>query len=193
MIINVFIHSVRLATKLIQLQGHLINEIIIFLWRWMIFTQYINSKHVVLFVNSLFHFTITCFVCQLNCLFHKSCLRKIWGYQRGNQNPQFKERQTTQWSKEKDKRTNNDLQNITRKTKDLSSTNTTKNGDELRCSGKVDNFCSTSGTHRITLVTFDVCWFFASFLFWTVSVFHRNNTISRNWSEISYLYDESTQ
>ena len=31
-------------------------------------------------------------------------------YQRGNQNPYFKEEQTTQWPKEK--RTNNDLQNI---------------------------------------------------------------------------------
>jgi hypothetical protein len=33
-------------------------------------------------------------------------------YQRGNQNPYIKEEQTTQWPKEKVKRTNNDQQNI---------------------------------------------------------------------------------
>jgi hypothetical protein len=36
-------------------------------------------------------------------------------YQRGSQNPQIEDRQTTSWSKEKC--TNNDLQNITQKTK----------------------------------------------------------------------------
>jgi len=33
-------------------------------------------------------------------------------YQRGNQNPYIEEGQTTQWSKEKVQKTNNDLQNI---------------------------------------------------------------------------------
>jgi hypothetical protein len=30
-----------------------------------------------------------------------SLVRKVWGYQRGNQNPQIKEEQTTQWTIEK--------------------------------------------------------------------------------------------
>jgi predicted Holliday junction resolvase-like endonuclease len=38
-------------------------------------------------------------------------LRGVWRYQRGNQNPLIEE-QTTQWPEEKEKRTNNDLQNI---------------------------------------------------------------------------------
>ena len=37
-------------------------------------------------------------------------------YQRGNQKPQIEEIQTKQWSKKRDKRTNSNLQNTTRKT-----------------------------------------------------------------------------
>jgi len=29
------------------------------------------------------------------------CLRRVWRYQRGNQNPYIEEEQTTQWPKEK--------------------------------------------------------------------------------------------
>jgi hypothetical protein len=43
---------------------------------------------------------------------------RIWRYQRGNQNPYIEEEQNIQWPKKKYKRTNNDLQNITHKTKD---------------------------------------------------------------------------
>jgi hypothetical protein len=39
-------------------------------------------------------------------------IRKVWRYQRGNQNPYIEEEQTTQWPKKKYKRTNNDPQNI---------------------------------------------------------------------------------
>ena len=64
----------------------------------------------------------------------------------------IEEEQTTQWPKEtvqKDKQ---------RSTKD---THKTKNrlktplitGDELRCSGRVNSFCSTSGIRRVNLVT----------------------------------------
>ena len=37
---------------------------------------------------------------------------------RGNKKPYFKEGQTTQWSKEKTKKTNNDILYTTQKTKD---------------------------------------------------------------------------
>ena len=38
--------------------------------------------------------------------------RRVWRYQSGNQNPYIEEEQTTQWSKKKNKRRNNDLQTI---------------------------------------------------------------------------------
>ena len=60
-------------------------------------------------------------------------LRRVWRYQRGNQNP-YIEGQTTQWSK------------VTHKTKDRA-------GGELVCSGRVSSSCSTSGTRRVNLVT----------------------------------------
>ena len=55
--------------------------------------------------------------------------------------------------KKKYKRTNNDLQNIHIKTKDRITRTPLKTGGELRCSGRVGSSCSTSGTHRVNLVT----------------------------------------
>ena len=43
--------------------------------------------------------------------------RRVWRYQQENQNMQI-DGQITQWQKKIDKKTNNDLQNITHKTKD---------------------------------------------------------------------------
>jgi hypothetical protein len=51
------------------------------------------------------------------------------------------------------KRTNNDLQNITQKTKDRATRTPLKTMGELMCSRRVSSFCSTSGTRRATLVT----------------------------------------
>jgi hypothetical protein len=51
------------------------------------------------------------------------------------------------------KRTNNDLQNTTQKTKDQVTRTLLKTGDELRYTGRVSSSCSTSGTHRVTLET----------------------------------------
>ena len=53
----------------------------------------------------------------------------------------------------KRKRTNNNLQNITQKTKYRATKISLKTGGELRCSGRVRNFCSTCGTQSVTLVT----------------------------------------
>ena len=60
----------------------------------------------------------------------------------------------------KDKRINNDLQNITQKTEDQKNTNLTRNGgkggggagSEFRCSGRGSSSCSTFGTRRVTLI-----------------------------------------
>ena len=50
-------------------------------------------------------------------------------------NRKSKDRQLS-GQKKKDKRTNNDLQNITHKTKDRVTRTPLKTGDEFRCSGK---------------------------------------------------------
>ena len=59
---------------------------------------------------------------------------------------------TTLWPKEKDKQTNNDLQNITHKTKNRVTRTPLKTGGELRCSGMVSSSCCTSGTRRVCIV-----------------------------------------
>ena len=54
----------------------------------------------------------------------------------------------------KRKRTNNHRQHITQKTKDrVTRTPIKKTSGEPMCSGRVSNFCSTSGTGHINLVT----------------------------------------
>ena len=50
------------------------------------------------------------------------------------------------------KRPNNDLQNITKKSKDrITRTSQKINGGELRCSASVNISCSTSGTREVCL------------------------------------------
>ena len=53
----------------------------------------------------------------------------------------------------RDKRTNNDLQNNTLKTKDRATRTPLKTGGDLRCFGWGSSYCSTSGTRVVTLVT----------------------------------------
>jgi hypothetical protein len=51
------------------------------------------------------------------------------------------------------KRTNNELQNTTLKTKDGATRTQLKTGGELMCSGRVNSSCSTNVIRRVTLVT----------------------------------------
>ena len=60
--------------------------------------------------------------------------------------------QDRQYNGEK-KRTNNDLQNITHKTKDRVKRTPLKTWDEHRCSGSVDSSCYTSDIRRVNLLT----------------------------------------
>jgi hypothetical protein len=53
--------------------------------------------------------------------------------------------------KKKDKRTNNDLLNITQKTKDRATRSPIKTGGELGCPERVSRSCSTSDTRRVTV------------------------------------------
>jgi len=65
--------------------------------------------HFVVCSSSIYGFWLSFWYLQILLL---NISRRVWRYQRGNQNPYIKEEQTTQWPKEKVKRTNNDLQNI---------------------------------------------------------------------------------
>jgi hypothetical protein len=82
-----------------------------------------------------------------------SVTRRVWRYQRDNQNPYIEEEQTTQWPK---KKVQNDKQRSTKhtyKTKDRVAWTPLKTGCELRCSWRVSSSCSTSDTRRVNLVT----------------------------------------
>jgi hypothetical protein len=79
--------------------------------------------------------------------------RRVWRYQRGNQNPYIEEEQTTQWPKETVQKNKQRSTKHTYKTKDRVTRTPLKTGGELRCSGRVSSSCSTSDTHRVNLVT----------------------------------------
>jgi type II secretory pathway pseudopilin PulG len=81
--------------------------------------------------------------------------RRVSRYQRGNQNSLVEERRKTHWQK-KDKRTKNDLQNTTQKTKDRAKRTTPKIGGDIVCSERKSSSCSTSNTRRLTLVKIPV-------------------------------------
>ena len=78
--------------------------------------------------------------------------RRCSRYQRGNQNLYIEE-QTAQWPKEKVQKDKQWSTKHTHKTKDRVTRTPQKTGGELRCSGWVSRFCSTSGTRRVNLVT----------------------------------------
>ena len=79
--------------------------------------------------------------------------RRVWRYQRGNQNPYIEEGQTTQWPKEKVQKDKQRSTKHTYKTKDRVTRTPLKTGCELRYSGRVSSSCSTRDTRRVNLVT----------------------------------------
>jgi hypothetical protein len=82
-----------------------------------------------------------------------SLVRRVWRYQRGNQNPYIEEEQTTHWPKEKVQKDKQRSIKHTYKTKDRVTRTPLKPGSELRCSGRVSSSCSTSGTSHVNLLT----------------------------------------
>jgi hypothetical protein len=86
-------------------------------------------------------------------LYIENHLRRVWKYQRGNQNPYIEEEQTTQWPKEKVQKDKQQSIKHIFKTKDRVTRTPLKTGGELRYSGRVCSSCSTSGTRRVNLVT----------------------------------------
>ena len=79
-------------------------------------------------------------------------LKRVWRYQRGNQNPYIEEEQTTQWPKEKVQR---DKQRPTKHAYTIKDrvTRTSIIRSELRCSGRVNSSCFTRVTCSVNLVT----------------------------------------
>jgi hypothetical protein len=72
--------------------------------------------------------------------------RRVWRYQRGNQNPYIEEEQTTQWPNEKAQKDKQRSAKHAHKTKDRVTRIPLKIGGEIRCSGRVSSYCSTGGT-----------------------------------------------
>ena len=106
-----------------------------------------GSRYIVYYIdftvisNALNHFSHICYI------------RRVWRYQRGNQNLYIEEEQTTQWPKEKVKKDKQRSTKHTHKTKDRVTRTPIKTGGKLRCSGRVSSSCSTSGTRRVNLFT----------------------------------------
>jgi len=67
----------------------------------------------------------------------KDLKRRVWRYQRCNQNPYIEEEQTTQWPKEKVQKDKQRSTKHTYKIKDRDTRTPLKTGSELRCSGRV--------------------------------------------------------
>ena len=97
-------------------------------------------------------------------------LRRVWRYQRGNQNPYNEAGETTQWPKEKGQKDKQRSTKHTHKTKDRVTRTSLKTGGELRCSGRISSSCSTSGTCLALLCsTLTSAWFMhvkKDFLHW---------------------------
>jgi hypothetical protein len=87
------------------------------------------------------------------CMIIRWSFRRVWRYQRCNQKPYIEEEQTTQWPKEKVQKDKQRSTKHTHKTKDRVTRTPLKTEGELRCSGRVNSSCSTSGTRRVNLVT----------------------------------------
>jgi hypothetical protein len=79
----------------------------------------------------------------LFCIFQVllwSFVRRVWRYQRGNQNPYIEEEQATQWPKERVQKDKQRSTKHTHKTKDRVTRTPLKTEDELGCSPKDKQF-----------------------------------------------------
>ena len=90
---------------------------------------------------------------MVRSIYGRYYIRRVWRYQRGNQNPYIEEEQTTQWPKEKVQRDTQRSTKHTHKTKDRVTRIPPKTGNELSCSRRVSSSYSTSGTRRVNLTT----------------------------------------
>jgi hypothetical protein len=77
------------------------------------------------------------------------CIRRVWRYQRGNQNPYIEEEQTTQWPKEKRQKDKQWSTKHSYKTKDRVTRTPLKIRGELRCCPHV----SKIPTHTFSMLS----------------------------------------
>ena len=114
-----------------------------------------SSEHVLYVMNRYIPLLLIkmkqVFLNQLSCftswhipIIKLQCIRRVWRYQRGDQNSLNKKDRQYNDQNKKDKRTNNDLQNTTQKTKDRATRTKLKTGSKPRCSGRVASCCSTN-------------------------------------------------
>jgi hypothetical protein len=151
-IISEFICIFNITNVIILASGYTHNWLYIFI---------INGVNDLLFICKLYHifamknlqiffflhdFAITN---QSGCI----CLRRVWRYQRGNQNPYIEEEQTTHWPKEKVQKDKQRSTKHTYKTKDRVTQTQLKTGGKFKCSGRVGSSCSTSDIRRVNLAT----------------------------------------
>ena len=64
-------------------------------------------------------------------------IRRVWRFQRGNQNPYIEEEQTTKWQNEKEQKDKQRSTKLTCKIKDRVTWTPLKTGSELMCSGRI--------------------------------------------------------
>ena len=78
-------------------------------------------------------------------------MRRVWRYQRGNQNPYIKEEQTTQWSKEKRQKDKQRSTKHTNKTKNRVTRTSLKSGvwwNWKLVQYNTQRFCQQTVVHR---------------------------------------------
>jgi len=97
-----------------------------------------NSMNVALKGNNDYIYNIIVYAVLMLCiwlclyLLCKSFVRRVWRYQRGNQNTYIEEEQTTQWPKEKLQKDKQRSTTHTHKTKERVIRTSLKTGGELR-------------------------------------------------------------
>ena len=79
--------------------------------------------------------------------------RRVWLYQRGNQNPYIEEEKTTQWPKEKGQTTST---KHTHKTKDRKTRTPLKTGGELMCLDQFSLYIRSPNPDKLTIITIQV-------------------------------------
>ena len=112
--------------------------------------------------------------------------RRIWRYQRGNQNSYIEEEQTIQWPKEKVQMDKQRFIKHTHKTNDRVTRTPLKPRGELRYSGRVISSCFTSDTRQLMV--------YLNVMIDTL-IFHRSEfaaTVSPRYKDVVIVIDSSS-
>ena len=110
----------------------------------------------------------------------KQVIRRVWRYQGIIRMRKSKKYRQHTVQMKKSNRTNNNLQNITQKTKDRVTRTPLRIGRELRCSERESSSSSTSGTRRVSQAVLSN-WFTDQF----------TSTLKTPWKQINLNEDKS--